>query len=221
MRAGLQDRVLQVYQGCVYMDFDKALLEKDGHGLYVFLGFFDSKMQLQCRVLTYTRTHTLMCPPAMSAYLWLLCLASSWPMHPRHPTRAASTPPCASAGQRATRRYPTAAADHPCHTNRAGHSAFAVAYLSLLQVVDGMAAIGNLAKVMRDDVSATPASVDRVGELMRQNHQARRDLYGAHAFVALLSFAVLSSRTCVLRRLTRASGLRRSCQVTPPLEMAT
>lgn len=56
VRAGLQDRVLQVYQGCVYMDFDKALLEKDGHGLYVFRSFFDSLVQLQCRVLTYTHT---------------------------------------------------------------------------------------------------------------------------------------------------------------------
>ena len=32
--AGLQDRVIQVYQGLVYMDFDKALMRKQGHGLY-------------------------------------------------------------------------------------------------------------------------------------------------------------------------------------------
>lgn len=32
--AGLQDRVTQVYEGLVYMDFDKALMEKQGHGLY-------------------------------------------------------------------------------------------------------------------------------------------------------------------------------------------
>jgi len=32
--AGLQDRVIQVYGGCVYMDFDKALLESQGYGLY-------------------------------------------------------------------------------------------------------------------------------------------------------------------------------------------
>jgi len=32
--AGLQDRVIQVYQGVVYMDFNKALMEKQGHGLY-------------------------------------------------------------------------------------------------------------------------------------------------------------------------------------------
>jgi len=32
--AGLQDRVIQVYQGLVYMDFDKTLMEKQGHGLY-------------------------------------------------------------------------------------------------------------------------------------------------------------------------------------------
>jgi glucuronokinase len=32
--AGLQDRVAQVYQGIVYMDFDKALLDKQGFGRY-------------------------------------------------------------------------------------------------------------------------------------------------------------------------------------------
>jgi glucuronokinase len=32
--AGLQDRVAQVYQGLVYMDFDKALLDKQGFGRY-------------------------------------------------------------------------------------------------------------------------------------------------------------------------------------------
>ena len=33
--AGLQDRVIQVYGGLVYMDFDKALLESRGYGEYV------------------------------------------------------------------------------------------------------------------------------------------------------------------------------------------
>ncbi len=33
--AGLQDRVAQVYQGLVFMDFDKALLDKQGFGHYV------------------------------------------------------------------------------------------------------------------------------------------------------------------------------------------
>ena len=32
--AGLQDRVAQVYQGLVFMDFDQALLEKQGFGRY-------------------------------------------------------------------------------------------------------------------------------------------------------------------------------------------
>lgn len=32
--AGLQDRVIQCYEGCVYMDFDQSLIEKQGHGLY-------------------------------------------------------------------------------------------------------------------------------------------------------------------------------------------
>ena len=32
--AGLQDRVAQVYQGMVYMDFDKRLFDKQGFGLY-------------------------------------------------------------------------------------------------------------------------------------------------------------------------------------------
>ncbi|WP_461094355.1 mevalonate kinase family protein [Spirosoma gilvum] len=32
--AGLQDRVIQCYEGCVYMDFDRATLERQGHGNY-------------------------------------------------------------------------------------------------------------------------------------------------------------------------------------------
>ncbi|MGR8935491.1 MAG: mevalonate kinase family protein [Gammaproteobacteria bacterium] len=33
--AGLQDRVAQVYQGLVYMDFDRTLMENQGYGNYV------------------------------------------------------------------------------------------------------------------------------------------------------------------------------------------
>lgn len=32
--AGLQDRVIQTYEGAVYMDFDKAYMGRHGHGLY-------------------------------------------------------------------------------------------------------------------------------------------------------------------------------------------
>ena len=32
--AGLQDRVIQVYEGCVYMDFDRGLMESRGYGEY-------------------------------------------------------------------------------------------------------------------------------------------------------------------------------------------
>ena len=32
--AGLQDRVIQVYEGCVYMDFDKDLMDQQGYGVY-------------------------------------------------------------------------------------------------------------------------------------------------------------------------------------------
>lgn len=32
--AGLQDRVIQVYEGAVFMNFDRCLLERDGHGHY-------------------------------------------------------------------------------------------------------------------------------------------------------------------------------------------
>ena len=35
--AGLQYRVIQVYEGLVYMDFDKKLMDKQGHGNYVEL----------------------------------------------------------------------------------------------------------------------------------------------------------------------------------------
>ena len=33
--AGLQDRVIQVYEGVVFMDFDKGKMERQGHGDYV------------------------------------------------------------------------------------------------------------------------------------------------------------------------------------------
>lgn len=32
--AGLQDRVIQVYEGCVFMDFEKEHLQKNGYGIY-------------------------------------------------------------------------------------------------------------------------------------------------------------------------------------------
>jgi len=35
--AGLQDRVIQVYEGLVYMDFDKTLIERQGYGRYELL----------------------------------------------------------------------------------------------------------------------------------------------------------------------------------------
>ena len=35
--AGLQDRVVQAYEGLVYMDFSRELMERDGHGDYALL----------------------------------------------------------------------------------------------------------------------------------------------------------------------------------------
>lgn len=32
--AGPQDRVIQCYEGCVYMDFDRSIMERQGHGYY-------------------------------------------------------------------------------------------------------------------------------------------------------------------------------------------
>ena len=34
INAGLQDRVIQAYEGCVYMDFEKSIMESQGHGNY-------------------------------------------------------------------------------------------------------------------------------------------------------------------------------------------
>ena len=34
INAGLQDRVIQAYEGCMYMDFDRDLIEKQGRGSY-------------------------------------------------------------------------------------------------------------------------------------------------------------------------------------------
>jgi glucuronokinase len=35
IEAGLQDRVIQVYEGVVYMDFDRELIRRQGHGSYL------------------------------------------------------------------------------------------------------------------------------------------------------------------------------------------
>lgn len=37
IQAGLQDRVVQCYEGVVYMDFSKDLMDRDGHGFYEVL----------------------------------------------------------------------------------------------------------------------------------------------------------------------------------------
>lgn len=37
INAGLQDRVIQTYEGCVFMDFEKTHLEKYGYGIYEVL----------------------------------------------------------------------------------------------------------------------------------------------------------------------------------------
>lgn len=34
IKAGLQDRVIQTYEGCVFMDFDRAVMDAQGHGNY-------------------------------------------------------------------------------------------------------------------------------------------------------------------------------------------
>ncbi len=34
INAGLQDRVIQVYEGCVYMNFDRKIMERQGYGIY-------------------------------------------------------------------------------------------------------------------------------------------------------------------------------------------
>ena len=34
INAGLQDRVIQTYEGCVYMDFNREHLDKNGYGIY-------------------------------------------------------------------------------------------------------------------------------------------------------------------------------------------
>ncbi|XP_078389149.1 glucuronokinase with putative uridyl pyrophosphorylase isoform X4 [Cetorhinus maximus] len=40
--AGLQDRVVQVYEGLVYMDFSKELMEKQGYGSYITMDISSS-----------------------------------------------------------------------------------------------------------------------------------------------------------------------------------
>ena len=37
INAGLQDRVIQVYEGCVFMDFEKEFLKEHNHGKYISL----------------------------------------------------------------------------------------------------------------------------------------------------------------------------------------
>jgi len=54
--AGLQDRVAQVYQGLVYMDFEPALLAADGHGAYEQLdpGLLDHAYVAWCPRMSVT-----------------------------------------------------------------------------------------------------------------------------------------------------------------------
>jgi glucuronokinase len=33
IQAGLQDRVIQIYEGMVYMDFNQAVMESQGYGI--------------------------------------------------------------------------------------------------------------------------------------------------------------------------------------------
>jgi glucuronokinase len=37
INAGLQDRVIQVYEGCVYMDFDERIMKEKQHGRYDYI----------------------------------------------------------------------------------------------------------------------------------------------------------------------------------------
>lgn len=37
INAGFMDRVIQVYEGCVYMDLDQKIIDRKGHGLYEHL----------------------------------------------------------------------------------------------------------------------------------------------------------------------------------------
>ena len=50
--AGLQDRVIQAYEGCVYMDFDREHMEKHGFGRYEPL---DPTLLPRCYVAYTTR----------------------------------------------------------------------------------------------------------------------------------------------------------------------
>ncbi|MCL4125542.1 UNVERIFIED_CONTAM: hypothetical protein GTU68_028943 [Idotea baltica] len=44
INAGLQDRVVQVYEGLVYMDFSKDLMSKQGHGRYEYIAMAGSDL---------------------------------------------------------------------------------------------------------------------------------------------------------------------------------
>jgi glucuronokinase len=39
IQAGLQDRVIQIYEGMVYMDFNQAVMESQGYGAYVMMDY--------------------------------------------------------------------------------------------------------------------------------------------------------------------------------------
>ena len=41
INAGLQDRVIQVYEGLVFMDFSQELMSENGHGNYSYLKISD------------------------------------------------------------------------------------------------------------------------------------------------------------------------------------
>ena len=46
INAGLQDRVVQVYEGLVYMDFSQDLMENQGHGNYEQISIEENELPL-------------------------------------------------------------------------------------------------------------------------------------------------------------------------------
>jgi glucuronokinase len=67
INAGFMDRVTQVYEGCVYMDFDRRILQEHGHGTYerldpkllpdLYLAYKPSLGKVSGRVLNEIRSN--------------------------------------------------------------------------------------------------------------------------------------------------------------------
>ncbi len=100
--AGLQDRVVQVYGGVVYMDFDRGLMARSG-GVGRRAGR-TSQPACRLRLEMMGSLRHMVLHAGTSRWMQLRCRGCGWCTRRTRVTAARCTAMCASAGARASRR---------------------------------------------------------------------------------------------------------------------